>query len=117
MRKSLTEETLVITIVSGSRTCFKIRSVAAKHQPSRKHMELNDSQIEYFVKNRLRLPQGERKGYLDQVDHLIEEFEAKLAEDPVWGVKKFMKTGSLKKGTVLRPADGCGVDADIAVFL
>ena len=80
-------------------------------------MELNDSQIECFVKNRLRLPQGKRKDYLDQVDHLIEAFEAKLAEDPVFGVKKFLKTGSLKKGTVLRPRDGYGVDADIAVFL
>jgi len=80
-------------------------------------MELNDSQIECFVKNRLRVPKEDRKDYLDQVDHLIESFEAKLAEDPVWGVKKFLKTGSLKKGTVLRPADGCGVDADIAVFL
>jgi hypothetical protein len=80
-------------------------------------MELTDSQIECFVKNRLRLPQGKRKDYLEQVDHLIEAFEAKLAEDPVFGVKKFLKTGSLKKGTVLRPRDGYGVDADIAVFL
>ena len=83
----------------------------------RKRMELKDSQIECFVKNRLRLPQGKRKEFLEQVDHLIESFEAKLAEDPVFGVKKFLKTGSLKKGTVLRPREGVGVDADIAVFL
>lgn len=66
-------------------------------------MELTDSQINYFVDNRLRLPKGKRTEYLGQVDRLIEKFVAAAKGDDVIGVKKFLKTGSLRKGTVLRP--------------
>lgn len=80
-------------------------------------MELTDAQIGYFVDNRLKLPQGKRAEYLNQVDYLIKRFTAKVEEESAFGIKKFLKTGSLRKGTVLRPRDGCGVDADIAVYL
>jgi len=80
-------------------------------------MELTDSQISYFVDNRLRLPKGKRTEYLGQVDRLIEKFTAAAKGDDVIGVKKFLKTGSLRKGTVLRPKGDFGVDADVAVFL
>ena len=80
-------------------------------------MDLSDTQISYFVDNRLRLPRGKRSEYLAQVDYLIETFKAKINEDGTFGIKKFLKTGSLRKGTVLRPRDGFGVDADIAVYL
>lgn len=80
-------------------------------------MDLSDTQISYFVDNRLRLPRGKRSEYLAQVDYLIETFKAKIDEDGTFGIKKFLKTGSLRKGTVLRPRDGFGVDADIAVYL
>ena len=80
-------------------------------------MELTDPQLSYFVDNRLKLPKGKRADYLAQVDHLIERF-AKAAEgDKVIDIKKFLKTGSLRKGTVLRPRGDFGVDADVAVFL
>jgi len=49
--------------------------------------------------------------------YLIERFKAKVDEESAFGIKKFLKTGSLRKGTVLRPRDSCGVDADIAVYL
>ena len=39
-------------------------------------MELTDTQLNYFVNNRLKLPKGKRAEYLAQVDHLIERFDA-----------------------------------------
>jgi hypothetical protein len=80
-------------------------------------MELTDTQLSYFVDNRLKLPKGKRAEFLGQVDNLIEVFSRKAAADPVVNIKKFLKTGSLRKGTVLRPRADLGVDADIAVFL
>lgn len=80
-------------------------------------MELTDSQINSYVETKLKLPPGKRKEHLKQVDHLIERFEAKVRETNGLSVIKFLKTGSLRKGTVLRPRDGYGVDADIAVFI
>lgn len=81
-------------------------------------MMLTDKQIDVFVAKVLKLPPGKRKEYLRQVDYLIERFEKKVAEDESsLAVEKFRKTGSLRKGTVLKPRDGHGVDADIAVEL
>jgi hypothetical protein len=80
-------------------------------------MELTDSQLLHFVNNRLKLPKGKRSEYLAQVDHLIERFEAAAKGDSSANIKKFLKTGSLRKGTVLRPRGDFGVDADVAVYL
>ena len=80
-------------------------------------MELRDSQLCYFVETCLKLPKGKRAEYLAQVDRLIDVFERQAKDDPVVNIRKFLKTGSLRKGTVLRPRGECGVDADIAVFL
>lgn len=80
-------------------------------------MKLTDAEINYFVDNRLKLKPGKRSEYLGQVDNLIAGFKAKVDAHPSFGVKKFLKTGSLRKGTVLCPRDGFGVDADIAVYL
>jgi hypothetical protein len=80
-------------------------------------MELTDTQLNYFVNNRLKLPKGKRAEYLAQVDNLIERFTAVANGDKVIDIKKFLKTGSLRKGTVLAPKGDFGVDADVAVFL
>lgn len=80
-------------------------------------MELSDSQLLYFVHNRLKLEKGKRAEFLEQVDRLISKFEGACKNDPVINIKKFLKTGSLRKGTVLRPRGDFGVDADVAVFL
>lgn len=80
-------------------------------------MVLTNSEINFFVDKVLKLPPGKRKEYLRQVDYLIERLEKKISEDSSFAVKKFIKTGSLQKGTVLKPRDGAGVDADIAVEL
>jgi tRNA nucleotidyltransferase (CCA-adding enzyme) len=60
---------------------------------------------------------GKRKEFLDQVDNLIAQLKKKIAEDSSFKVKSFTKTGSLMKGTVLKPKGDYGVDADVAVFL
>jgi hypothetical protein len=80
-------------------------------------MELTDTQLNYFVNNRLKLLKGKRAEYLAQVDYLIARFAAAARGDEVINIKKFLKTGSLRKGTVLRPRGGLGVDADVAVYL
>lgn len=80
-------------------------------------MELTDSQLNHFVNSRLKLPKGKRAEYLAQVDNLIEKFFAAANGDKVINIKKFLKTGSLRKGTVLAPKGSFGVDADVAVFL
>jgi hypothetical protein len=80
-------------------------------------MDITDTQLNYFVNNRLKLPKGKRAEYLAQVDHLIERFSAAANGDELIDIKKFLKTGSLRKGTVLRPRGDFGVDADVAVFL
>jgi hypothetical protein len=80
-------------------------------------MKLNDSQINVFVSKVLHLGQGKRKEYLKQVDNLIATLRRKITEDASFKVKDFKKTGSIMKGTVLKPTGEIGVDADIAVFL
>ena len=80
-------------------------------------MELTDTQLVYFVDKCLKLRKGKRKELLDQVDNLITVFTRVAQEDPVINIRKFLKTGSLRKGTVLRPRGDFGVDADIAVYL
>ena len=44
-------------------------------------MELTDTQLNYFVNNRLKLAKGKRAEYLAQVDHLIERFDAAAKGD------------------------------------
>lgn len=80
-------------------------------------MILTDAQINVFVTKVLHLGQGKRKEFLKQVDHLIESLEKKIKDDASFKVKGFLKTGSIMKGTVLKPNGEIGVDADIAVFL
>jgi tRNA nucleotidyltransferase (CCA-adding enzyme) len=80
-------------------------------------MKLTDTQINYFVSQVLRLPPGKRQEYIKQVDFLIKRLESKIKEDASFQVVRFRKTGSLVKGTVLKPQDDNGVDADVAVYL
>lgn len=80
-------------------------------------MDLSDTEIGTFDAKVLRLDPEKRKSYIEQVDHLIQRLEVKISEDTSFGVKKFLRAGSLWKGTALQPRDGRGVDADIAVYL
>lgn len=80
-------------------------------------MFLTDAQINYFDQNVLKLKPERRKAYLEQVDYLIDRLGKKVDENSTFAVRGFRKTGSLMKGTVLRPRGDAGVDADIAVEL
>jgi hypothetical protein len=80
-------------------------------------MQLSDQQIKFFDSGVLKIEPEKREEYLGQVDHLIGCLQAKIDAETSFGVKKFIKTGSLMKGTSLKPRDGFAVDADIAVAL
>lgn len=80
-------------------------------------MQLPNTAYLAFVDDRLKLAKGKRAQYIAQVDTLIERFTKTAADSPDLQVKRFLKTGSLWKGTVMRPRAGNGVDADIAVFI
>jgi hypothetical protein len=80
-------------------------------------MTLTDTQINVFVTKVLHLGPGKRQEYINQVDYLIGRLKKKITDDSSFRVKGFKKTGSLVKGTVLKPRGENGVDADIAVFL
>ena len=80
-------------------------------------MMLTDDQINVFVSKVLHLGPGKRKEFITQVDYLIGRLKKKIDEDSSFKVKGFKKTGSLVKGTVLKPKGDYGVDADIGVFL
>jgi len=80
-------------------------------------MQLTDQQIKFFDSTVLKIDPDKRKEHIAQADHLIGRLRAKIDAETSFGVKKFIKTGSLMKGTSLKPRDGFGVDADIAVAL
>ncbi len=78
---------------------------------------LSDDQLNVFVNKVLHLAPGQRAKFVKQVDYLLGRLEKKIAEDSSFNVKGFKKTGSLVKGTVLKPKGDHGVDADVAVYL
>jgi hypothetical protein len=80
-------------------------------------MKLNDQQIKFYDSTVLKIKPDKRDEYLGQADHLIGRLQAKINAETSFGVKKFMKTGSLIKGTALKPRDDVPVDFDIAVAL
>src|SRR5215831_8208600 len=80
-------------------------------------MQLSDPQLKHFDTTVLKIDPKKREEHIAQVDHLIDRLRAKIEKETTFGVKKFTKTGSLIKGTCLKPRDGTPVDADIAVSL
>lgn len=115
-QRSLWVALLGVVAVQGRRRGAPGRVVCRSHLGDRLMM-LTDAEIGVFVAKVLKLPPGKRMEYLRQVDYLIARLEKKINEDSSFAVTKFTKTGSLRKGTVLRPRDGTGVDADVAVDL
>lgn len=80
-------------------------------------MMLKDDQVNVFVSKVLHLGPGKRSEFISQVDYLIGRLKKKINEDSSFKVCGFKKTGSLMKGTVLKPRGDNGVDADIAMYL
>ncbi len=80
-------------------------------------MKLTDTQLAFYDSEVLKIPRDKRKDFIRQVDHMIGRLRRKIEEDTSFGVKRFLKTGSLVKGTVLKPKGAYQADADIAVEL
>lgn len=80
-------------------------------------MYLNDGNLNHYIDKVLKLPSEKRKQYLAQVDYLIAEMRKKIDDDSIFDVRRFIKCGSLMKGTALKPRDGDAVDADVVVEL
>lgn len=80
-------------------------------------MKLTDTQINNFVSKVLHLGKDKRKEYIEQADRLIKKLKATVDANATFNITGFRKTGSLMKGTVLKPRGETGVDADIAVYL
>ena len=80
-------------------------------------MKLTNAQLKFFDDAVLRLSQEDREEIHRQVGFLIQRLEGKIKNDSTFKVKGFKKTGSLAKGTILRPKGDDGVDADVAVYL
>ena len=76
-------------------------------------MRLGDDDLQNYDDRALKLKPATRDAYLGQVNNLIDGFTKKVGEDGSFRIIKFLRAGSLPKGTVLRQR----VDADIAVFL
>ena len=66
-------------------------------------MQLTDSELAYFVDERLALPGEERQKHLAQVNRLLENLLRVSAEDDTIRIECSRKGGSLMKGTSLRP--------------
>jgi len=80
-------------------------------------MQFSDTQLAFYDDNVLKIPREKRAEFLRQVDYLIGRLKKKIDEDTSFAVKRFIKTGSLMKGTVLKPRGDWQADADIAVEL
>ena len=80
-------------------------------------VHLTDTQLKVFDRKVLRIPPEQREVYLNQVDFLVKRLKERITDSTSFGVIKFVPAGSLPKGTILRPRDGYGVDADIGVYL
>ncbi len=80
-------------------------------------MILTDAQYQKYVSAHLKLPKGKRAEYLAQVDTLIERLW-KVSEDvPDLKIRKFLKTGSMRKGDAVKPKYGFNPDADVGIFI
>ncbi len=80
-------------------------------------MQLTDAQLAFYDTKVLKIAKEKRKEFLRQVDYLIGRLQAKIDADTSFWVKRFRKTGSLMKGTVLQPKGGYQADVDVAVEL
>jgi hypothetical protein len=80
-------------------------------------MQLTDTQLAFYDSNVLKIQREKRTEFIRQVDFLIGRLKKKIDADTSFSVKRFIKTGSLMKGTVLKPRGDWQADADIAVEL
>lgn len=80
-------------------------------------MHLTDEQLDYFITNVLKPDPDKMTDYRTQVENLEKKVTEKINSDSSFGVIKHLRSGSLKKGTILRKRGDLPIDVDIAFFL
>lgn len=80
-------------------------------------MPLNNTELQYYDFNVLRLPADKRKEYHEQVDRLITELSRTVREKTAIKITKVVKAGSFAKFTILRKTSTDPVDVDVVFYI
>jgi hypothetical protein len=80
-------------------------------------LPLNNSELQYYDSNVLRLPADKRKEYHEQVDRLIAELSRTVREKTAIKITKVVKAGSFAKFTILRKTSTDRVDVDVVFYI
>lgn len=80
-------------------------------------MPLNNTELQYYDSNVLRLPADKRKEYHEQVDRLITELSRTVREKTAIKITKVIKAGSFAKFTILRKTSTDPVDVDVVFYI
>ena len=80
-------------------------------------MPLNNTELQYYDANVLRLPVDKRKEYHEQVDRLIAELSRTVREKTTIKITKVVKAGSFAKFTILRKTSTDPVDVDVVFYI
>jgi hypothetical protein len=75
--------------------------------------EIEHGHIAQFASDRVNLPRPIAQQHRDQVNRLRDRLQAKIDEDPAFGLVKMLHAGSVAKGTALKTVD----DLDTAVYV
>jgi Second Messenger Oligonucleotide or Dinucleotide Synthetase domain len=78
---------------------------------------LNNTELQYYDSNLLRLPADKRKAYHEQVDRLIAELSRTVREKTEIKITKVVKAGSFAKFTILRKMSTDPVDVDVVFYI
>jgi hypothetical protein len=78
---------------------------------------LNNTELQYYDSNVLRLPADKRKEYHEQVDRLIAELSRTVREKTAIKITKVVKAGSFAKFTILRKTSTDPVDVDVVFYI
>jgi hypothetical protein len=78
---------------------------------------LNNTALQYYDANVLRLPADKRKEYHAQVDRLITELSRTVREKTEIKITKVVKAGSFAKYTILRKTSTDPVDVDVVFYI
>lgn len=80
-------------------------------------MPLNNTELQYYDTEVLRLPADKRKEYHEQVDRLITELSRTVREKTKIKITKVVKAGSFAKFTILRKTSTDPVDVDVVFYI
>jgi Second Messenger Oligonucleotide or Dinucleotide Synthetase domain len=78
---------------------------------------LNNTELQHYDSNVLRLPADKRKEYHAQVDRLITELSRTVREKTEIKITKITKAGSFAKFTILRKTSTDPVDVDVVFYI